>query len=169
MPKYSTGGTVASGSGTACELCGSDSSSLSEASVAGAQLMVCESCSDLDESKTSGDDESSRSGSDRSREVVEKSTDSNASMWDGDTTRWEDNGAGYEDDQLPYLVSGSGEIVKEARMDADMTVDELARKLGVNEMVILAVERGKTAQEGVNGSVISGLEAELDVELVDAE
>jgi hypothetical protein len=49
MPKYSTGSSGGSDGGDACELCGSETSSLQRANVAGADLLVCSECQPHDD------------------------------------------------------------------------------------------------------------------------
>lgn len=169
MAKYSTGGTGSSSSGDSCELCGTETSTLVEASVAGANLLVCRDCSPHDDSKekTNRDKTGSQSGTDRQREVVQETTDESATLWDGDTSHWEQDGTDYDSDPLPYLVEGYGSVVQTARKDKGIDLDELARDLGVDEMSLLTVEQGQAAQEGIGGSVIEELEAALDVTLIE--
>lgn len=169
MPKYSTGGTSSSSDGDACELCGTESSSLTEATIAGAQLSVCPDCSPHDDSKNTesqtGDADTTET--DRRRDAIQKATDETASLWDGDSSHWEQHGTDYDSDQLPYLKQGYGETVKNARQEAGLEVDELARDLGVDELSILAVERGQAAQNNVGGSLIEELEDALHIELTE--
>jgi Predicted transcription factor, homolog of eukaryotic MBF1 len=166
MAKYSTGGAVSEHSGNQCEACGTESSSLSEATIEGATLFVCNTCSPHDDTATDETRDSSVTEADRQRDTVQKTTDENASLWQGDTSRWESDGAEYTDDQLPHLVSNYGDVVKQARSDADMAVADVATELGVHEETLLEVERGAAVRASVGGSVIEGLEALFDITLV---
>lgn len=168
MAKYSTGGSSSASAGDACELCGAESSSLREATVAGATLQVCPDCSPHDDSKQTS--ETGRDGeteADRTRDTVQKATDEQASLWDGDSSHWEESGTDYDDDPLPYLVNGYEEIVSDAREEAGLDVSELAVELGVDELTVLAIERGHAAQEDVAGSVVREIEDVLDVSIID--
>jgi ribosome-binding protein aMBF1 (putative translation factor) len=183
MAKYSTGRGGGGDDGDACELCGTESTKLRRANVAGADLLVCPDCAPHRDNRhkeqkqgsrsasgrsgggsgTSGDDSAPRT---RKQEVAQKA----AKMYDagkGDSKRWEEEGTNYEEDRLPYLVSGYGEIVEQARQDAGFTVEELAAEIDVDEDDLLAVEQDRATRAGVGGSVIGKLEARLDIELAD--
>lgn len=184
MAKYSTGSSGADGDGDACELCGTQSANLSLANVAGAELLVCSDCSPHDDnakrrsgtgggrgangSGASGGTASGDRGNGTSRS--KRTAQKQAKMYDaatGDSEHWEKEGTDYEEDQLPYLVSGYGDRAEQARQDAGYTVEELAETLDVAEDDLLAVEQSRAATAGVGGSVVEKLERELDVDLVD--
>lgn len=170
MPKYSTGETTLSSSGTACELCGTESSSLNDVEISGASLSVCSECSPHDDSKTasegaSGSRETTREGTGNEEEFGQRDGVTGA-LWDGDTTHWEKQGTGYESDQLPHLVTDYSKIVTDARKEAGLTVDEVARELGVDELSVLSVERGQAVQSEVGGSLIEDLESLLDISII---
>jgi len=177
MAKYSTGGSGGAEGGGACELCGAESDSLREANVAGAQLQVCRDCAPHDDAaKTtsssdgdSGGGGSSSSGSgepDRKRRAVQNAAEA-SNVWDGDSSHWEEEGTDYDDDPLPYLVSGYGEVVTEARQEAGFQREELAEDLELDESVLLAIEQGRATQAGVPGSVVRALQERLGVELIE--
>jgi len=187
MPKYSTGGGGGGDDGDACELCGRETSNLQRANVAGAQLLVCSNCRPHDDaSKDSGGhggsgrggggrsaggssggaDGDSTATESREKEIARKQ----AKMYDsatGDSKRWEEEGTNYEDDRLPYLVSGYGETARDARQDAGLTVEEVAEELGIDEDDLLAIEDGRAATANVGGSAVRAVANRLDVELVD--
>jgi ribosome-binding protein aMBF1 (putative translation factor) len=168
MAKYSTGGGSGD-TGGSCELCGATDASLESVNIAGAQLQVCEECAqhrdDATKTSTSSNDEG-RDQDDRKRRAAQNA----ARMHDaqqGDPSHWE-GGANYDDDQLPYLVSGYGRKLTEARQDAGLQRGELAEELEIDESDVLAVEQGRATKAGVGGSVISKLEDRLDIQLADA-
>ncbi|SDC50359.1 multiprotein-bridging factor 1 family protein [Natrinema hispanicum] len=173
MAKYSTGSS-GGGGGTNCELCGAESDSLRLASVAGAELEVCPDCAPHDDSQTHGRDRTRSEGnaSDR-RSSDEPSRKQKAAqnvakanpVWDEDSEHWESEGTNYDDDPLPYLVSGYGEAVVEARREAGLQRAELAEELDAPETDILAVEQGRATQAGIGGGLITALEERLDVTL----
>ncbi len=179
MAKYSTGGSSDSGDGGACELCGATSESLRTANVAGATLEVCPSCRPHDDNahkdkkrreKQGGGSGSGATGSTGSSSTTPESSGPSTggeSMWDGDTSHWEEGGTDYDDDQLPYLIRGYGEIVEDARQDAGLQREELSDELEVPESDLLAVEQSRAVESGIGGSLIEALEKRLDVELVD--
>ena len=182
MPKYSTGGGGGD-DGDACELCGRETTDLRKATVAGAKLLVCSNCRPHDDA---GNAPSGRGGSSggssggspggagsgsqptesRNKELARKQ----AKMYDsatGDSKRWEEEGTSYESDRLPYLVSGYGDVVTEARQDAGLTVEEVATELELDEDDLLAVEDGRAATANVGGSVVRALEERFGIDVVD--
>jgi len=170
MAKYSTGGSSGNGGGDTCELCGSASDDLELANVAGARLEVCPDCRPYDD--TAHRDEKKRDAQ-RTRDDEEPNRQKRAAQnaakasgaWDGDSEHWEREGTGYDDDQLPYLRSGYGDLLKEARQEAGLQREELAGEVGASEADIIAVEQGRANQAGIGGSLIEALEDHLDVEL----
>ena len=173
MAKYSTGSSGGNDDGGACELCGRESGSLRRANVAGAELLVCSDCRPHDDNQRSSTDRGSAGGSgggggetDRRKRAARKQ----AEMYDavtGDSTHWEREGTEYEEDRLPYLVSGYGDRFEAARQEAGLTLEELATELEAEERDLLAVEQGRASRAGVGGSVVRAVEERLDVDLVD--
>jgi len=165
MAKYSTGGVGGDSSG-ACELCGAEDRSLETARVAGAELEVCGECA------RHGDDSGGGSGggddADEERSRRKKAAQNTARIDDARTVDTDfEEGTDYEDDPLPYLVSGYGELVEDARQDVGLQADELAAELDVDEDDVVAVEQGRAARANVGGSVIEALEDRLGIELAE--
>lgn len=176
MAKYSTGGSSDAGDGGACELCGATSESLRTANVAGATLDVCPDCRPHDDNahkdkkarrKQGGQGDSGATESPSTTPASSGPQTGGESMWDGDTSHWEEGGTDYDDDQLPYLIQGYGEVVEDARQDAGLQREELADELGVAESDLLAVEQSRAVEAGIGGSLIETLQERLDVDLVD--
>ena len=165
MAKYSTGG-VGGDASDVCELCGADGRSLETATVAGAELEVCGECA------VHGEDDGGAgaggNGDDRGQERRRNAARNAARMDDarGVDADFEE-GTHYEDDPLPYLVTGYGETVAAARQEVGLQPDELAAELGVAEDDLVAVEQGRAARANVGGSVIEALEGRLDVDLAE--
>ena len=165
MAKYSTGGVGGDSSG-ACELCGAEDRSLETARVAGAELEVCGECA------RHGDDSGGGSGggddADEERSRRKKAAQNTARIDDARTVDTDfEEGTDYEDDPLPYLVSGYDATLEAARQEAGLRADELAAELDVEEADVVAVEQGRAARANVGGSVIEALEERLDVELAE--
>lgn len=173
MAKYSTGRGGGSGDGDACELCGKESDRLRQANVAGANLLVCADCEPM--GANTHKDEKKREtaeGSRNDQEVSRKkrAARNTAKMLDagkGDADHWVKEGTDYEEDRLPYLVSGYGGVVTQARQDQGLTAEELAAEVEADEDAILAIEEGRATRAGVGGSLVRRLEERLDVALVD--
>jgi ribosome-binding protein aMBF1 (putative translation factor) len=172
MAKYSTGGGGGSDDGDSCELCGKSSGSLRRANVAGADLLVCGDCAPHDDTakrRGGGSDRGGGGGDDRENRK-QRAARNAARMYDagrGDSSHWETEGTDYEADRLPYLVSGYGDVVEDARQAAGLTAAELAAELDADEEDVLAVEQGRATRAGVGGSLVRELEARLDVTLTE--
>lgn len=174
MAKYSTGGAGGGGDGGTCELCGSATDDLREATVEGATLSVCPDCASLGEERTPGSQPSSSSGSggggggpENRRKRAAQNTARAYDAATGDSSHWEEHGTNYDRDQLPYLVSDYGERVLRARQDAGFQREELAEEMDIDENDLLAVEQGRATEASVGGSLIRALEDRLGIELVD--
>lgn len=175
MAKYSTGGSGGGDDGDSCELCGADTDSLRTASIAGATLQVCADCAPHDDAKKKskrrrGGNEDGGGGGNDERDRKQRAARNVATMRDGqqaDSSHWEREGTNYDDDPLPYLLSGYGDRMSEARQEAGLQLSELADELGVPEEQLMAVEQGRAARAGVGGSLIAEIESELDVELAE--
>lgn len=173
MAKYSTGRGGGGGDGDACELCGKESGKLRQANVAGANLLVCRDCEPMGanrhkEEKKREREESSRGDQEVSRK--KRAARNTARMLDagkGSADHWEKEGTDYEEDRLPYLVSGYGSVVTDARQERGWTTEELAERVEADEDLVLAVEQGRATRAGVGGSLVRRLEGELGVDLVD--
>ena len=171
MTKYSTGSGGGGDDGDACELCGTESASLQQANVAGAELLVCDDCAPMSanrnkDRKKREQQEGSRDGTRTNRK--KRAAQNTAKLMDSSEpdTDWVE-GAEYDDDSLPYLVSGYGSVVTEARQDAGLTTEELAEELAVDESDLLAVEEGRATRADVGGSVIAKLEDRFGIELAE--
>ncbi len=171
MPKYSTGGASGGDDGDACELCGASTDALRQASVEGAELLVCSSCAPHADPEPDDDDRSTGTADDRSTGTTDDGDDGpkmgSSELWDRDSSHWEEEGTDYESDPLPYLVTNYGDRLVAARQEAGLQRDELAEELGVPEEDLLAVEQGRAARAGVGGSLVEAIEEALDVELAE--
>lgn len=167
MAKYSTGGGGGGREGDACELCGSTDGPFKEARVAGATLLVCPSCAPHGES--SRQSRSGTSSSESSRERKRRAARSLAELRDAQQAdaHWAESGTNYEEDRLPYLKPGYGDIARDARREAGLQLEELARELEVPEEELLAIEEGRAARAGVGGSLVERLEERFDIELIE--
>ena len=171
MAKYSTGSSTGGG-GTNCELCGAESDSLRQATVAGADLEVCPDCAPHGDQPTGGPSSGQPKGQDheqdrkRKKRAAQNVAKANP-IWDGDSEHWEREGTNYDDDPLPYLVASYGEALIEARQDHGLKREELAEELGVPESDLLAVEQGRATQAGIGGGLIGALEDRLEVTLAE--
>ncbi|MFB6300793.1 MAG: multiprotein-bridging factor 1 family protein [Halobacteriales archaeon] len=165
MPKYSTGSS-SGGGGDTCELCGRAADRLDRATISGADLLVCPDCAPHDDTDQARSEEERTEERKRRKQAAQNTARATDAMV-GDSTHWEQEGTDYENDPLPYLRHGYGEIVETARQEAGYQRQELADELGISENDLLAVEQGRAVQAKVGGSLIEQLESELDIELTE--
>lgn len=171
MAKYSTGSGGGDG-GDACELCGAESGSLSKANVAGAVLQVCSDCEPMGENRSKDRKKREQQGGSRDGTRTnrkKRAAKNTAKVMDANSGNddWVEN-TEYDDDSLPYLASGYGEVVKEARQAEGLTTDEVADRIDEDEADVLAVEEGRATRADVGGSVVRKLEDVFDIELAES-
>ena len=171
MAKYSTGSGGGDDDGDACELCGTESASLRKANVAGAELLVCGDCEPMGSNRNKDRKKREQQGGSRGAPENRKkrAAQNTAKLMDssrGSDTDWVE-GAEYDEDSLPYLVSGYGSVVTQARQDAGLTTEEVADELEIDEADLLAVEEGRATRADVAGSVIAKLEDRFGIELAE--
>ncbi|GAA0644254.1 multiprotein-bridging factor 1 family protein [Salarchaeum japonicum] len=130
--------------------------------MAGAELQVCSSCANLDESSKT---EREVSEEQQRRKQAAQNTARQFDAASGDSTRWEEEGTSYEGDQLPYLSSDYGRTIQKARQAEGLQLEELADELDIDENDLLAVEQGRATRAGVGGSLIAKLEDRLGVDV----
>jgi len=135
MTEYSTGSGGGGDDGDACELCGTASSSLRKANVAGAELLVCSDCEPMGANRHKEEKKREQQGGSRGEPQNRKkrAAQNTAKLIESNEpdTDWVE-GAEYDDDSLPYLVSGYGNRVTDARQDAGLTTEEVAEELEVD-------------------------------------
>jgi len=171
MAKYSTGSGGGDDDGGACELCGSETASLDKANVAGAELLVCSDCEPMGKNRHTDRKKREKQGGTRDNEPEnrrKRAARNTAKVMDASSgnDEWVEN-TEYEEDSLPYLVSGYGEVVTEARQEKGLTIEELAEELEVDEEELLAVEEGRAIRADVGGTIVGKLEQRLDVQLAE--
>lgn len=173
MAKYSTGSGGGGGGGDACELCGKEDGKLRKENVAGANLFVCRDCAPMGSNRSKQRKKREKEGGSRGEEELsrkKRAARNTARMIDAgksNAEHWEKEGTDYEKDRLPYLVSGYGSVVTQARQEKGWTAEELADRIDADEEHILAVEQGRATRADVGGSLVRKLEEELGVDLVD--
>lgn len=170
MTKYSTGSGGGDDDGDACELCGTASSSLRKANVAGAELLVCSDCEPMGSNRNKDRKKQDQQGGSRgeTQNRKKRAAQNTAKLIESNEpdTNWVE-GAEYDEDSLPYLVSGYGDRVTDARQDAGLTVEEVAEELEVDEDDLLAVEDGRAIRADVGGAIIAKLEDRFGIELAE--
>jgi len=172
MAKYSTGSGGDDDGGGACELCGTESGSLDKANVAGAVIQVCSDCEPMGENRSKDRKKRSQQGGSRDGTRTnrkKRAAQNTAKVIDAEESDddWVEN-TSYDDDSLPYLVSGYGDVVTESRQEEGLTTAEVAERIDAAEDDILAVEEGRATRADIGGSVIERLEELFDVQLAES-
>lgn len=176
MPKYSTGDTPSQSSAetaTACELCGQDASTLTDATIAGAQLSVCTDCNPHDDSTSSkqptDDQDTSTTEHIEDNQDLTVSTTNPSSYLNQDTSHWEANGTNYDKDKLPYMTTNYGSKMKTARQEHGLTQEELAERIQVEPQDIELMESGQIRSTDIQGSHVAAIEEKLKIRLSDQQ
>lgn len=142
-----------------CEMCGSETPTPSTIKVEGAELDVCEDCTDFG-TEVQTQDASSTS--------TKYSTSSSSGSSESTTTRSSGGGGGGGSrgsdmfDDIEELAADYDERIRQAREAAGLSQEDLAKELNEKASLIAKLERGSTLP---SDSVQSKLERKLDVSL----
>lgn len=140
-----------------CEMCGKDAP-LKEAVIEGTKMRVCPDCLDYGEEVSTPQSSSASSGTATSGPPASSST-SKPSGGSGGSSKSKDV---YEDTE-EVLAEDYGEIVRKARQEKDLTVEELSDELNEKRSVIAKTERG---DHHPRDELVQTLERFLDIELM---
>jgi putative transcription factor len=140
-------------------MCGTESSSLTTTKVEGAELELCDECSDFG---TEVRTESSSSSSTKYSTSSSSSSDSGTSSASGSTSSG--GGSRRRDmfDDMDELVADYDERIRTAREQRGLSQEELAKKLNEKASLIRKLERGDMLP---SDEVQTKLERELDISL----
>ena len=144
-----------------CEMCGSETSSPNRVKVEGAELDVCDDCTDFgtevkQQSSSSASTKYSTSSSGSSSSSSGSSSGSSSSSG-GSSQRRRDMF-----DEMDEIAQDYDETVRSARESAGLSQEDLARKLNEKASLIRKIERGDTLP---SDDVQRKLESALDVDL----
>ena len=141
-----------------CEMCGAESSSLTTTKVEGAELQLCDDCTEFG---TEVRTESSSSSS------TKYSTSSSSSSSSGGSSSTGGGGGGRTRrrdmfDDMDEIVADYDERIRSAREDRGLSQEELAGELNEKASLIRKLERGDMLP---SDAVQRKLESELDITL----
>ncbi|WP_338741794.1 multiprotein bridging factor aMBF1 [Haloplanus salilacus] len=143
-----------------CEMCGAESSSLTTTKVEGAELQLCDDCTEFG---TEVRTESSSSSS------TKYSTSSSSSSSSGGSSSTSGGGGGGGKtrrrdmfDDMDELAADYDDRIRSAREERGLSQEELAAELNEKASLIRKLERGDMLP---SDDVQSELEAELDIAL----
>ena len=147
-----------------CEMCGASQASLTTTKVEGAELELCDSCTDFGtevrtESTTTSASKYSTSSSSGKASGSSGSSGSGGSKSTSSSQRRRDMF-----DDMDEIATDYDDRVRDAREDANLTQEELANQLNEKASLIRKIERGDMLP---SDSVQKKLERALDISLVE--
>jgi putative transcription factor len=142
-----------------CEMCGAESSSLTTTKVEGAELELCDECSDFG---TEVRTESSSSSS--TKYSTSSSSSSSSSSASGGSSSPSGGSSRRRDmfDDMDEVVTDYDDRIRSAREDRGLSQEELANELNEKASLIRKLERGDVLP---SDDVQRELERELDISL----
>ncbi len=143
-----------------CEMCGAEKSSLTTTKVEGAELDLCEDCSDF------GTEVKTESTSTTSTKYSTSSSSSGSSGGSTGSTSTSSGGGRRRDmfDQMDEIASDYDQVIRTAREDEDLSQEELADELNEKSSLIRKLERGEMLP---SDDVRSKLQRRLGVSLAE--
>jgi putative transcription factor len=150
-----------------CEMCGTETADPNRIKVEGAELDVCDECTDFGTELNTGEDSSSTSTKYSTSDSSSSTggSGSSRSTSTGTTSTGGGGGGGrstdiYED--VDELAQNFDAQIRNARERADLTQAELAQQLNEKASLIRKLERGETLP---TDNLQSKLEGHLDIDL----
>lgn len=171
MTKYSTGSSDdpdPNDESASCSLCGS-TDNLTTDEIAGAQVVVCQSCASEDSvTSEQSDDDADRSQGSSTPSTSEDDEDSGGYTITNPDSSWvEENRPDYGNARTPYMVPDYADRFNEALQSADMSLEELSEETGVDLESVEAVSEGEALSQDVGADEVSVISRYLDVELAE--
>ncbi|MEF8784734.1 MAG: multiprotein bridging factor aMBF1 [Haloarculaceae archaeon] len=145
-----------------CEMCGTETSSPNRVKIEGAELDVCDNCTDFGtEVKT---EDSASSASTKYSTGSSSSGSSSSSGGSSSTTSSSSGGGRRRDmfDDMDEIAQDYDDRIRNARESAGLSQEELAQKLNEKASLIRKLEHGDTLP---SDDVQTKLERELDISL----
>lgn len=150
-----------------CEMCGTEAADPNRIKVEGAELDVCDECTDFGTELNTGEDSSSSSTkySTSSSGSSTGSSGSSGSTSTGTTSTGGGGGGGHSNDiyeDVDELAQDFDRQIRKARERADLTQSELAQQLNEKASLIRKLEQGDTLP---TDNLQSKLERYFDIDL----
>lgn len=169
MTKYSTGSSDdpdPNDESASCSLCGS-TDNLTTDEIAGAQVVVCQSCASEDSVTSEQSDESADRSQTSSSSSVEDEDSTGYTITNPDSSWVEEDRPDYGNARTPYMVPDYADRFNEALQSEDMSLEELSEETGVDLESVEAVSEGEALSEDVGADEVSVMSRYLDVELAE--
>lgn len=171
MAKYSTGSSDTSSDGDACELCGKSDRDLQVTTVAGAKLLVCNSCRSHEDSSSGSNKNNNSSTNETSQndnEPVKSGPEGTGYTINRTDSDWVENTRPqYQKEDTPYLVNKYRTVIEKAIEETESSVQEFTAESEAPEDEIRYLLEGDAFSEGVSRATVEQLEHELEIKLID--
>jgi len=155
-----------------CEMCGKDVGSPNRVKIEGAELDVCDDCTEFG-TEVRTEDSSSSTSTKYSTSSSSGSSDSSSSSGSGSSGSSGSSGGGRRRDmfdQMDELAQDYDERIRNARETTDMSQEDLANKLNEKASLIRKLERGDTLpSDDVQTKLENALEITLTAGSSDAD
>jgi len=125
-----------------CEMCGTETSSPNRIKVEGAELDVCDNCTEFGTEVDTGDSSGSTS---TKYSTSSSSTSSSSASNTGTTTTSSGGGARQQDmfDDIEELAQDYDDVIRQGREQAGLSQEDLARDLNEKASLIRKLEQGE--------------------------
>ena len=147
-----------------CEMCGTETASPNRVKIEGAELDVCDECTDFGTEVKTDSGTSSTSTKYSTSNSGSSSDSSSSSSGRSSTSTGNSGGSRRSDmyDEIEELATDYDERVRNARERAGLSQDELAQQLNEKSSLIRKIERGDTLP---TDDIQAKLERNLDIDL----
>jgi len=125
-----------------CEMCGTETSSPNRIKVEGAELDVCDNCTEFGTEVDTGDS----SGSTSTKYSTSSSSTSSSSASNTGTTTTSSGGGGRQQDMfddIEELAQDYDDVIRQGREQAGLSQEDLARDLNEKASLIRKLEQGE--------------------------
>lgn len=170
MAKYSTGTSYSSGEGDTCEMCGNSDGQLKLTNVAGAKLLVCNSCTSHEDSSKGDSSNGNDNESSNEENVVKSGPEGTGYTINRTDSSWVENSRPqYQKEDTPYLVNQYSNVIMEAIQEEKTSVDEFLDSSDAPKEQIQHLLNNDAFSEGVSRATVELLEKELGIRIIDSE
>ena len=147
-----------------CEMCGTETSSPNRIKVEGAELDVCDNCTEFGTKVETSDSSSSSSTKYSTSSSSGSSSSSSSSTSTGTSTSSSGGGGRRQDmfDDIDELAQDFDERIRQAREKAGLSQEDLAKDLNEKASLIQKLEQGKMLP---TDEMQEKLERSLDIDL----
>ena len=151
-----------------CEMCGAETSTPKTAKIEGAELQVCDDCSDFGTEIDQGDDSTTTTKYSTGGSGSSSDSTSGSTSRSGGSSGSSSGGGSRRDmfDDMDEVVADYDERIREAREEAGLSQAELGDQLNEKASFIRKLEHGESLP---SDDLRTKLERALDIELLEGD